>query len=108
MSEVAPPHKAVLPLGRYRWAIASRLLAAVAAGHALSSATAAGIGLLLARSGSTSVDAVLWASMLAFVAQALAALWAFGCVNARRAWLGICIPAALLGALAFAFRGAAV
>lgn len=107
MSEIVSPNKAVPSLGRYRWAVVSRLLAAVAGGYALSAATAAGVGLLLARSGSTSVDAVLWASMLAFIAQAVAALWAFGCANARRAWLGIGIAAALLGALAWGLRGAA-
>lgn len=98
--------KAVVSLGRYRWAVASRALAALAGGYALASATAAGVGLALARSGSSSVDAVLWASMLAFVVHAMAALWAFGCASARRAWLGIGIPAALLAALVFGLKGA--
>lgn len=99
--------KAVVPMGRYRWAVASRALAATAGGYALASATAAGFGLILARSGTGGVDAVLWATMLSFVVHAIAALWAFGCANARRAWLGIGIPAVLLGALALALRGAA-
>ncbi len=93
-------------MARYRCIVASRALAAVGAGYALACATAAGVGLALARSGSSGVDAVMWATMLAFIAHALAALWAFGCANAWRAWLGIAIPAALLGALTFALQGA--
>jgi hypothetical protein len=100
------PQKAGVAMG-YRWAVVSRALAATFGGYALSSAIAAGVGLALARSGSSSVDAVLWATMLAFIAHAAAALWAFGCANAWRAWLGIGIPAALLGALAYALQGAA-
>lgn len=107
MADIASTHKAVPPLGRYRWAVVSRMLAATAGGYALASATAAGLGLALARLGSNSVDAVLWATMLAFIVHAVAALWAFGCANARRAWLGIAIPAVLLGALAYGLRGAA-
>lgn len=102
-----PRPKSVASLGRYRWAVASRALAAIAGGYALSAATAAGVGLMLTRSGSTGVDAVLWATMLGFITHAIAALWAFGCANATRAWLGIGIPAALLGAVAFGLRGAA-
>ncbi len=113
MSDTASVHeprlqpKALIGMGRYRWAVASRALAATAGGYALSSATAAGLGLVLARSGTRSADAVLWATMLAFVVHAVAALWAFGCASALRAWLGIGIPAALLGGAALALRGAA-
>lgn len=99
--------KAVVSMGRYRWAVASRALAATVGGYALASATAAGAGLVLARTGSSGVDAVLWGSMLAFIVHAIAALWAFGCASARRAWLGIGIPAAVLAVLALSLRGAA-
>lgn len=107
ISEPRAKPRSAAAMGRYRWAVASRALAASAGGYALSSATAAGLGLLLARSGTSSVDAVLWATMLAFVVHAVAALWAFGCASALRAWLGIGIPAALLGGAALALRGAA-
>lgn len=100
------PHKLPVSMGRYRFAVASRALAAVGGGYALACATAAGVGLALARSGSSRVDAVMWATMLAFLAHAIAALWAFGCASAGRAWLGIALPAALLGALALGLRGA--
>lgn len=106
MADLASAHKVAPPLARYRWAVASRMLAATAGGYALASATAAGLGLALARSGGNSVDAVLWATMLGFIVHAVAALWAFGCANARRAWLGIGVPAVLLGALALGLRGA--
>ena len=102
-----PAHKLPPAMGRYRLAVASRALAAIGGGYALACATAAGVGLALARSGSSGVDAVMWATMLAFIAHALAALWSFGCASAWRAWLGIAVPAALLGALSFALRGAA-
>jgi hypothetical protein len=107
MADIASPHKRAPAMGRYRWAVASRAMAAALGGYALASATAAGVGLALARSGSNSVDAVLWATMLGFVVHAMAALWAFGCANARRAWLGIVAPTALLVALAYGLRGAA-
>lgn len=93
-------------MGRYRLAVVSRALAAMGGGYALACATAAGVGLTLARAGSSGVDAVMWATMLAFIAHAIAALWSFGCANAWRAWLGIAVPAALLGALTFVLRGA--
>lgn len=104
--ESRPRAKTVPALGRYRWAVASRALAAIGGGYALAAATAAGVGLALARAGSSGVEAVLWASMLAFIVHAIAALWAFGCASARRAWLGIGIPAVLLGALVLALKGA--
>ncbi len=107
MSKPGAKPKSAVAMGRYRWRVGSRALAATAGGYALSSATAAGLGLMLARSGTSSVDAVLWATMLAFVVHAVAALWAFGCASALRAWLGIGIPAALLGGAALALRGAA-
>lgn len=101
-----PPRKLPASMGRYRFAVASRALAAIGGGYALACATAAGVGLALARSGSSGVDAVMWATMLAFLAHAIAALWAFGCASAWRAWLGIALPAALLGALTLGLRGA--
>ncbi|WP_159915435.1 DUF3649 domain-containing protein [Pantoea sp. 18069] len=92
---------------RYRLAVVSRALAAVGGGYALASATAAGVGLFLAQTGSTRTDAVMWATMLSFIAQACAALWAFGCKSALRAWLGIGTPAVLLGVLTYLLKGAA-
>jgi len=89
----------------YRAAVLSRAAAAVFGGYALSAAVAAGVGLLLADAGMRRADAVLAATMFAFLAHAIAALWAFGCASARRAWLGIGLPALLLGAIAWAMGG---
>lgn len=94
-------------LARYRWAVASRALAAVGGGYALAAACAAGGGRLLAQAGMPGVDAVLTATLAAFTVQALAALWAFGCASAWRAWLGIGIPAVLLALPLWLVPGAA-
>ncbi len=98
---------AAASLARYRWAVASRALAAIGGGYALASACAAGLGLAFARLGTERAEAVMASTLLAFIVHAVAALWAFGCADARRAWLGIGVPAALLGTLAWALKGAA-
>lgn len=91
--------RAAPSLVRYRCAVASRALAAIGGGYALSAACAAGTGLLFARWGMVRSEAVMAATLLAFLVHGIAALWAFGCASAQRAWLGIGIPAAALGAL---------
>lgn len=80
---------------RYRIAIASRALAASAGGYLLASACSVGIGLLLPGWGMLPVQAVIAANAVAFLAHATAVLWAFSCVSATRAWLGIAGPALL-------------
>ena len=97
--------KVTVPPSRYRWAVASRALAAVGGGYALAAATAAGLGLMLAQADMARADAVLAATMLSFVVHAVAVLWAFGCATAWRAWLGIVLPAAPLAAWAVWSRG---
>ena len=81
---------------RYRFAVASRAVAAIGGGYALASATAAclAVWLPLAR-----VDAVITAQMLAFVAYACAVIWVFATRSAWRAWAGILLPAAILAGL---------
>lgn len=83
------------PLTRYRWAITSRTIAAVLGGYVLSAITAAAFSLALPLAGIARVEAVLWATMMAFLLHALAALWCFGCASAWRAWVGVGLPAAL-------------
>jgi len=92
-------------LARYRWAVASRVAAAVLGGYALASATAAclAVWLPLAR-----VDAVITAMLAAFVAYAIGATWVFATRNAWRAWAGMLAPAALLAALFWLGRPAGV
>lgn len=86
-------------MARYRWGVASRALAATGGGYALAALGAGALGLAFARGGMARPDAVMAGTLLAFVIHACAALWAFGCATAWRAWLGIALPAAFFGAL---------
>lgn len=93
---------------RYRLAIASRAGAAVGGGYALAAAVTAALSLALAQ-GMARVEAVLTATMLAWVVYAVAAGWAFYARTAWSAWGGTLLPALLLGASALApqwLRGA--
>ena len=83
-------------LAHYRWAVASRVGAAVLGGYVLASATAAclAVWLPLAR-----VDAVIAAMLSAFAVYALGVTWVFATRNAWRAWAGMLVPAGLLAAL---------
>jgi hypothetical protein len=79
-------------------AVASRAVAAALGGYAL--ATLASIALAgvlpLPRA-----EAVLTATMASFALYAAAIVWAFAARTAARAWLGILLPGALAGALAW-------
>ena len=83
-------------LAHYRWTVASRVAAATLGGYALASATAAclAVWLPLAR-----VDAVVTAMLLAFVVYAVGVTWVFATRSAWRAWMGMLLPAAVLGGL---------
>lgn len=94
-------HRRPLALSRYRWAVASRTAAATAGGYALAAAFAAALSLALPLAGVARAEAVLWATMLSFLVHATAALWAFGCANAWRAWGGTAMPAGALALLAW-------
>ena len=89
-------------IARYRWAIASRVLAAIFGGYALSALFCATVGLALMHAGASRLDAVMTATMLAFVVHSIAAIWAFRARSASRLWVGMVILAALLGGLATA------
>lgn len=84
-------------LAHYRLAVASRALAAIGGGYVLATACAGALALALPPLGMARPDAVLTATMLAFVAHAVAAMWAFGCASAWRAWAGIAAPTLLAG-----------
>jgi hypothetical protein len=79
---------------RRRIAIGLRLLAGVGGGY--------GIAALSTMALSTSLplpraEAVLAASMASFAVFTAAIIWAFAARGVARAWLGLAIPAALLG-----------
>lgn len=82
---------------RYRLAVASRTGAAVGGGYALAAALAAAGSLALAQC-MPRVEAVLSATMFAWVAYVFAAGWAFYARTAWGAWGGTLLPALALGA----------
>ncbi|ROR02238.1 uncharacterized protein DUF3649 [Delftia acidovorans] len=77
--------------------VLSRLLAAVFGGYALASALAA---FLAAALPGARVDAVIAGMQWSFALHALAVIWAFSPVSAGRVWLGLLVPAALMGGAA--------
>lgn len=86
---------------RYRFAVASRAMAAILGGYLLASAAAACLAVWLPLKRP---DAVVAAQMLSFVFYTCAVIWVFATRNAWRAWAGILVPAAVMGALFWAGR----
>lgn len=87
---------------KYKLSVAARAVAAIAGGYALSSLAAAALALWLPL---TRDEAVLAGGMAAFVLYPVAVVWVFLASSARRAWLGLVLPAAILGALVWWLRG---
>ena len=81
---------------RYRFAVASRAIAAIGGSYLLASAAAAAMAVWLPMAR---VDAVVTGQMLSFVIYACGVIWVFATYNAWRAWAGILIPTAILAAL---------
>jgi len=81
---------------RYRLAVASRAAAAIFGGYALASALAACLAVWLP---GPRTEAVLAATMLAFLAHACVALWVFATRSAVRAWAGVAGVTAVLAGL---------
>lgn len=106
-SRPAPAQAATTALTRYRLAIALRSLIAIFGGYVLAAAGATCLGYLLPALGMTRLDAVLTATMLAFVVHACAAIWVFAAAGIWRAALGVLVPAAILTLVAWACGGAA-
>lgn len=93
---------------RYRAAVASRAVAAIGGSYLLSAACAAVGARALVWLGVARADAALGMTLLAFILYAVAAMWAFGCASAWRAWYVICLPGAGLALLGWLMeRGAA-
>jgi len=81
---------------RYRGAVASRAVAAIGGGYALTSSAIALIALALPL---PRADAVTLATLLSFVIYTCAILWVFATHSATRAWVGILGSSALLYAV---------
>jgi len=89
------------PTLRYRAVVASRALAAGAGGYALAAVSAAFLAQIMVLLGMVRNEATMGATMLAFIIQMVAVLWVFGCASAKRAWLGMLVPTAVVGGLAW-------
>ncbi|WP_311223806.1 MULTISPECIES: DUF3649 domain-containing protein [unclassified Acidovorax] len=109
-AEGTPRSRLRLPLSlsgsaRHRWGVASRALAAIVGGYVLSAlcATAMALWLPLARA-----EAVTTGALASFAVYAGAVVWVFAARSAGRAWVGLALPSAVLGAaLWLVLRGAA-
>ncbi|REF01977.1 DUF3649 domain-containing protein [Cupriavidus plantarum] len=81
---------------RYRLAVASRALAAIFGGYGLAALSAGCFSLALIRwVGMPRSEAVVTATLLAFVWYVLAVIWVFATRNAWRAWAGLAVPCAI-------------
>lgn len=81
---------------RWRLAVTSRVIAALIGGYLLTALSSICLAqfLPLARA-----EAVVLSMTLSFLVYLLAVLWCFACRTAWRAWLGVLLPSAVLGAL---------
>jgi hypothetical protein len=83
----------------------SRVLAAVFGGYALTSGLAVLLSAVLPLSRA---EAVLTATLSAFVVYTCAVIWVFAVQDLRRAWLGMLLPAIVCGGMGMLLsRGAA-
>jgi len=81
---------------RYRWQVASRIVAAVVGGYALTSALTVLLALIWPLPRAQAVTA---STMLGFIWYTVAVMWVFSTRSATRAWLGMVLPTALLAVL---------
>ncbi|MGJ3257142.1 MAG: hypothetical protein ACFE0K_12570 [Alcanivorax sp.] len=81
---------------RYRWAVASRVLAAFVGGYVLSSLLLLLMALVwpLPRA-----EAIAASTMISFILYALIIIWAFSVKRLRTVWLGMVASSLLCGAL---------
>ena len=80
-----------------RWHVASRVLAAIAGGYAVSNVAAVGLAhaLPLPRA-----DAVMAGVLSTYLVYGAAVVWCFGARTARQAWLGLLVTIVTLATLA--------
>jgi len=79
---------------QYRLGIASRAIAAILGGYGVTALTTALLAVILPM---VRIDAVLTATLLSFTVYTCAVLWVFAASSAFRAWLGLVLPATVLG-----------
>lgn len=91
------------PTVMYRLAVFSRVLAAIVGGYVLAALCTAVIAQVLPMA---KADAVMTATMLAFIIYACAVIWVFAARDALRAWIGIALPSLVVGAAYWLTRSA--
>ncbi|WP_129776739.1 DUF3649 domain-containing protein [Peristeroidobacter soli] len=85
----------------YRLAVASRALAAILGGYALTALAITALAIFLPMSRA---EASLTATLLSFLIYTCVVIWVFATRSATRAWLGIIAPMVVLGALVWLQR----
>jgi hypothetical protein len=83
-------------LMHYRLAVASRALAAVGGGYAVSSLAVTALALILP---GHAVDRVVAATLTGLVVMPCAVMWCFAASTALKAWWGLLVAGLLLGAI---------
>jgi len=86
-------------VSRSKLGVASRAVAAIGGGYALGGLSAAVLALWLP---TTPAEAALTGTLASFVVYVCAVMWVFAARTASRAWIGLAVPAALLGVLLLA------
>ena len=81
---------------RYRWAVASRVVAAFVGGYVLSSLLLLLLALVWPLPRAEAIGA---STMVSFILYALIIIWAFSVKRLRTVWLGILSSSLLCGAL---------
>lgn len=85
---------------RWRLAVASRVLAAVIGGYLLAALGSVCLAYCLPLLFQSSrAEAAVLSMTLSFLVYLPAVLWCFACRTAWRAWLGLLVPSAMLGAV---------
>ena len=80
----------------YRLSVASRVVAAILGGYALTALATMALAISLPMS---KAEASMAATLLSFLIYTCAVIWVFATRTAMRAWIGIVAPAVILGAL---------
>jgi len=85
---------------RWRLAVASRVLAAVIGGYLLAALASVCLAYFLPLLFQSSrAEAAVLSMTLSFLVYLPAVLWCFACRTPWRAWLGLLVPSAVLGAV---------
>lgn len=87
----------------YRLSVASRAVAAILGGYALTALATIALAVFLPLS---QAEASMTATLLSFVIYTCVVIWVFATRSAVRAWAGILVPIVVLGALVWLQKAA--